>query len=110
MACNATDIPNLSFPRDEIIEIIPASYNNEATSISIPDLPPEIIPASPEDIRIPVPSSEASSGLVTPMRLGSPWTGLGTPRSRAFSPENGCQTPQEPGDGSLLLVERALRD
>ncbi|EGC48308.1 6-phosphofructo-2-kinase [Histoplasma capsulatum var. duboisii H88] len=46
MACNAADIPFLSFPRDEIIEIIPASYNNKANRIHIPDLPPEIIPAS----------------------------------------------------------------
>ena len=48
MACNATDIPSLSFPRDEIIEIIPASYNNEASRIKISGLPPEIIPGSPE--------------------------------------------------------------
>lgn len=61
MACNATDIPGLSFPRNEIIEIIPASYNNEATAIPIPNLPEDTIPSSPEDIRIPVPSS----GVVT---------------------------------------------
>ena len=52
MACNATDIPGLSFPRNEIIEIIPASYQNEATRISIPGLPQESIAASPEDIQI----------------------------------------------------------
>ena len=40
MACNAVDIPFLSFPRNEIIEIIPASYNNEAKRIHVPDLPP----------------------------------------------------------------------
>ncbi|MCJ1449271.1 MAG: hypothetical protein MMC23_009791, partial [Stictis urceolatum] len=50
MACNATDIPTLSFPRNEIIEIIPASYNNEAKRITISDLPNELIPGSPEDI------------------------------------------------------------
>ncbi|KLJ12457.1 elongator complex protein 2 [Blastomyces silverae] len=66
MACNAADIPFLSFPRDEIIEIIPASYNNKAKRIHIPDLPPEIIPASPEDIKIPVPPS----GVVSPMPGG----------------------------------------
>ncbi|EER40568.1 6-phosphofructo-2-kinase [Histoplasma capsulatum H143] len=63
MACNAADIPFLSFPRDEIIEIIPASYNNKANRIHIPDLPPEIIPASPEGIKIPVPPS----GVASPM-------------------------------------------
>jgi hypothetical protein len=57
MACNATDIPALSFPRNEIIEIIPASYNNEATRITIPGIDDDIIPASPEDIKIPVPPS-----------------------------------------------------
>lgn len=57
MALNATDIPALSFPRNEIIEIIPASYNNEATRIMIPGIDDIMIPASPEDIKIPVPPS-----------------------------------------------------
>ncbi|KAL8889152.1 MAG: hypothetical protein Q9215_003541 [Flavoplaca cf. flavocitrina] len=115
MACNATDIPGLSFPRNEIIEIIPASYNNESSSIRIPDLPPEIIPASPEDVKIPVPPSEGPSGTATPMNLdppmmtpGSPRPG--TPRKPATPQANGGASPQEAGEGSLLLVERALRD
>ena len=62
MACNATDIPALSFPRNEIIEIIPASYNNEATRIAIPGIEEVLIPPSPEDIKIPVPPS----GTITP--------------------------------------------
>lgn len=36
MACNATDIPNLEFPRDEIIEILPSSYNNVVRRLTIP--------------------------------------------------------------------------
>ena len=111
MACNATDIPTLSFPRNEIIEIIPASYNNHAKRIYVPDLPPEIIPASPEGIKIPVPPS----GMV------SPFNGLGTPRAGAQSPapnENGTTSPtkpwalnpKEPGEGTQLLIERALRN
>ncbi|KAL8967740.1 MAG: hypothetical protein Q9197_005262 [Variospora fuerteventurae] len=107
MACNATDIPSLSFPRNEIIEIMPASYNNEATRIPIPDLPTEIIPSSPEDLKIPVPPSEAPSGTATPLALGSPGTGPGTPRITTTSNQNGALS--EPGEGSLLLVERALR-
>ncbi|MCJ1342249.1 hypothetical protein MMC31_000429 [Peltigera leucophlebia] len=103
MACNATDIPRLSFPRDEIIEIIPASYNNEAKRIFIPGLPEETIPSSPEDLKIPVPPSQTPSGMVTPMKLGSPQIKANTSRL------NGNLTP-EPGTGSLLLVERALRD
>lgn len=104
MACNAADIPFLSFPRNEIIEVcfkptaslstfllisfqvIPASYQNEARRIPIPNLPEEIIPGSPEDIKIPVPTS----GYTTPkVGLGSPVTGLSTPQS-------GFRTPQEP--------------
>ncbi|KAL8771342.1 MAG: hypothetical protein Q9209_003248 [Squamulea sp. 1 TL-2023] len=113
MACNATDIPGLSFPRNEIIEIIPASYNNESSSIPIPDLPPEIIPSSPEDLKIPVPPSEGTSGTITPMILGSPKIAprsLKSGTTRTTPPVTGGTTPQEPGEGSLLLVERALRD
>ncbi|KAK2743108.1 hypothetical protein FQN55_007559 [Onygenales sp. PD_40] len=87
MACNAADIPFLSFPRDEIIEIIPASYNNEAKRIHIPDLPPEIIPASPEDIKIPVPPS----GVVSPMPGG-----LDSPLDRGGTPQSGLRTPRDP--------------
>ncbi len=109
MACNATDIPRLSFPRNEIIEIIPASYNNESSSIPIPDLPPEIIPSSPEDLKIPVPPSEAPSGTASPINLGLARTAPGS-RKTVTPQANGGSTPQEPGEGSLLLVDRALRD
>ena len=110
MACNATDIPRLSFPRNEIIEVIPASYNNEATRILIPGLPEEIIPSSPEDLKIPVPPSQPPSGRITPMSLNSSESGAGIPRVAISSSKIGNLTPQEPGTGSLLLVERALRD
>lgn len=76
MACDAMSIPKLNFPRNEIIEIIPASYQNEAKRIYIPGLPEETIPASPEDLKIPVPPS----GFVSPITgLGTPQTGAGTP-------------------------------
>lgn len=107
MACNATDIPGLSFPRNEIIEIIPASYQNEATRISIPALPEDTIAPSPEDIQIPVPPSVPNSGAITPLGLGTPQLPPSSPRS---PPRDGGQTPAEPGEGSMLLVERALRD
>ncbi|KAI9797741.1 MAG: hypothetical protein M1835_006913 [Candelina submexicana] len=112
MACNATDIPNLQFPRNEIIEacvffpvignsistnqlkIIPASYNNEIKRIHIPGLPEDLVPGSPEDIKIPVPPS----GVVSPM------TGLGTPRTGAATPQNGVRIPQDPGDKERLIV------
>jgi len=97
MACNATDIPSLFFPRDHIIEIIPASYHNEAKRINIADLPPEIIPGSPEDIRIPV----GSDGMVTPMA-----SGIGTPVDGSHSPK--APTPMETGEGIHMLSSRAL--
>ncbi|KAL4999006.1 6-phosphofructo-2-kinase-domain-containing protein [Aspergillus recurvatus] len=84
MACNAADIPFLEFPRDEIIEIIPESYQNEARRIRIPDLPREIIPGSPEDIKIPVPSS----GLNTPSVQG-----IGSPNDGVLTPQGGIRTP-----------------
>ncbi|KAI9881405.1 MAG: hypothetical protein M1830_003412 [Pleopsidium flavum] len=95
MACNATDIPKLSFPRNEIIEIIPASYNNEAKRILIPGLPQELIPASPEDLKIPVPPS----GVVSPM------AGLGTPANGGGTPQNGSLTPQEPAEETHSRVD-----
>ncbi|KAK5662776.1 hypothetical protein OQA88_6184 [Cercophora sp. LCS_1] len=70
MHCSTRDIPKLKFPRDEIIEIIPAAYQNEAKRIHIPGLDPKIIPGSPEDIRIVVPSTPTST---------APFTGLGSP-------------------------------
>ena len=102
MACDAMEIPTLKFPRNEIIEvggnillrpeyssliiqqIIPASYQNEAKRIYIPGLAPEMIPGSPEDIRIPVPPS----GFVSPL------SGLGTPAEPA-NPISKVATPAE---------------
>ncbi|KAH7386067.1 6-phosphofructo-2-kinase/fructose-2,6-bisphosphatase-like protein [Pyrenochaeta sp. MPI-SDFR-AT-0127] len=80
MACNAADIPKLEFPRDEIIEIIPSSYNNVAKRIKIPNLPESMVPGSPEDIKIPVPPSGAVS----------PFSGIGTPQAAS-----GTATPQQ---------------
>jgi 6-phosphofructo-2-kinase/fructose-2,6-biphosphatase 4 len=71
MHCSTRDIPNLKFPRDEIIEIIPAAYQNEAKRIHIPGLDPKTIPGSPEDIRIPVPS-EPGANLPPIPGLSSP--------------------------------------
>ena len=54
-------------------QIIPASYQNDAKRILIPGLAQEIVPGSPEDIRIPVPPS----GMVSPL------SGIGTPAEPA---------------------------
>ncbi|OOO05791.1 6-phosphofructo-2-kinase [Aspergillus oryzae] len=96
MACNAADIPFLEFPRDEIIEIIPESYQNEARRIHIPDLPKEIIPGSPQDIKIPVPPS----GVTTPL-VG----GLSSPQEGFSTPQSGLRTPREPERISQQHVE-----
>lgn len=95
MACNAADIPFLEFPRDEIIEIIPESYQNEARRIHIPGLPKEIIPGSPEDIKIPVPS-EVNTPLVG---------GIGSPKEGFSTPQSGLRTPREPERISQQHVE-----
>lgn len=54
MHCSTMEIPNLKFPRDEIIEIIPAAYQNEAKRIHIPGLDPSLLPSTPDDILVPV--------------------------------------------------------
>lgn len=51
MHCQATDIPTLKFPREEIIEIIPAAYQNEAKRIKIP-LKTKILPTSPDHFSV----------------------------------------------------------
>ncbi len=74
MHCGTMDIPTLKFPRDEIMEIIPAAYQNEARRIHIMGVDPKIVPGSPQDIRIPVPPG---SGHMSPM------TGLSSPAEPA---------------------------
>ncbi|PHH59253.1 hypothetical protein CDD81_3533 [Ophiocordyceps australis] len=53
MHCSTMEIPNLRFPRDEIIEIIPAAYQNEAKRIHIPGLLPEMLPGSSDYVQTP---------------------------------------------------------
>ncbi|KAI1438723.1 bifunctional 6-phosphofructo-2-kinase/fructose-2,6-bisphosphate 2-phosphatase [Xylaria sp. CBS 124048] len=69
MHCSTRDIPKLTFPRNEIIEIIPAAYQNEVKRIHIPGLDPNTVLGSPEDIRIPV---MENSGVQTPSLLPDP--------------------------------------
>ncbi|KAF7195444.1 putative 6-phosphofructo-2-kinase/fructose-2,6-bisphosphatase [Pseudocercospora fuligena] len=86
MACSAHDIPSLQFPRDEIIEIIPASYSNSSKRIHIDGVPDRILPGSPEDISIPVPPSGAIS----------PLSGLGTPAGASTPEKSGRETGMLP--------------
>ena len=54
MHCSTMDIPSLKFPRDEIIEIMPAAYQNEAKRIHIPGVDPKAVVGSPEGVNIPI--------------------------------------------------------
>ncbi|KXH39008.1 6-phosphofructo-2-kinase [Colletotrichum salicis] len=78
MHCATMDIPILKFPRDEIIEIIPAAYQNEAKRVHIPGVDPKITPGSPEDISIPVPGGGGSGSGVASGNL-SPMPGISSP-------------------------------
>ncbi|CAJ2508016.1 Uu.00g092020.m01.CDS01 [Anthostomella pinea] len=88
MHCSTMDIPNLKFPRNEIIEIVPAAYQNEAKRVRIPGLDPSTVPGSPEDICIPVPDS-----------------GAGTP---APLPGGGLSSPAEPVANAEKPPERVV--
>lgn len=72
MHCSTMDIPKLKFPRDQIIEIIPAAYQNEAKQIHVTGLDPKCVPGSPEDIRIPVASGPPSGNLTPIPGMSSP--------------------------------------
>lgn len=67
MACAAMDIPELQFPRNQIIEIVPGSYTNEASRINIPGVPSEGLPdvSSPGALNLPV--CTTPSGSSTPL-------------------------------------------
>lgn len=80
MHCSTTEIPALNFPRDEIIEVIPAAYQNEARRIHIPGLDPEMIPGSPDGMKLLAagssvppsrPESLPASGQMTPLPGGA---------------------------------------
>lgn len=72
MACDAGDIPILKFPRNEIVEIVPGSYSNEAKRIIIPGLPVEEHDiASPGELNIPI--------CHTPSEVGTPLSDMGSP-------------------------------
>lgn len=93
------DIPLLKFPRDEIIEIIPAAYQNEAKRIHVPGLDPKTVPSSPDDIKIPV-----TTGSAPPSGVAS-----GTASGLASGVASGQMSPIQGGLGSLaepVAVER----
>ncbi|EPE05666.1 6-phosphofructo-2-kinase fructose- -bisphosphatase [Ophiostoma piceae UAMH 11346] len=83
MHCSTKDIPKLKFPRNKIIEIIPAAYQNEAKIVHIPGLEPQSQGSnSPDNVffRHASPISTFGSGAV----------------SVAMSPIQNLSTPAEP--------------
>ncbi|KFA76306.1 hypothetical protein S40288_02995 [Stachybotrys chartarum IBT 40288] len=88
MHCSTNVIPSLKFPRDEIIEIIPAAYQNEAKRIHIPGLDPKIVPSSPDGTKITIPGSGVQSGITSGIASGV--------ASGDMSPLPGPSTPAEP--------------
>jgi 6-phosphofructo-2-kinase/fructose-2,6-biphosphatase 4 len=65
------EIPNLKFPRDEIIEIIPAAYQNEAKRIHIPGLDAKLLPGSPDVVQTPLQGSNISAAAAAGSIPGS---------------------------------------
>ncbi|OAA67294.1 fructose-2,6-bisphosphatase [Niveomyces insectorum RCEF 264] len=90
MHCSAMDIPKIKFPRNKIIEIIPAAYQNEANIIRIPGLehPPGNGSHTPDNIffRNASPILAFGSGAATETASGS----------AAISPVMGLNSPTEP--------------
>lgn len=113
MACNAADIPKLEFPRDEIIEIMPGSYENITDRIHIPGLPNHMLPGSPENLEMPIVSSGAEtpiSGLGTPAirtpGASTPTIGTGTPRMDGVDPQANGGSPPNKDSKPLSLAQR----
>lgn len=106
------DIPFLKFPRNEIIEVIPAAYQNEAKRIHVPGVegrqllgPPgaggRTGGSTPDDVRIPGYGSAAGSapGSVGPLAVsGGVGIASGPSSSGALSPMpgSGLASPAEP--------------
>ncbi len=87
MHCSAMDIPKLKFPRNKIIEIIPAAYQNEAQIVGIPGLSsPANGSMSPDNVFFRTsPIFTFGSGAATD-----------AVNSAAMSPIQGLSTPVEP--------------
>jgi 6-phosphofructo-2-kinase / fructose-2,6-biphosphatase 4 len=74
MHCPTMAIPTLNFPHDEIIEIMPAAYQNEAKRIHIPGLDLATSSSSPElglqTAESSMPPSGPASGQMSPIPAG----------------------------------------
>ncbi|CAK7219155.1 hypothetical protein SBRCBS47491_003750 [Sporothrix bragantina] len=95
MHCSAMDIPKLKFPRNKIIEIIPAAYQNEAKIIRIPglEIPQSQGSSSPDNVFF-----RHASPLLT-FGSGAATSAGG---SGAMSPIQGLSNPPEPPEPLVL--------
>lgn len=104
------DIPKLTFPRDEIIEIIPAAYQNEAKRVHIPGLDVNMVPGSPDDIRIMSPTIP-TSGEVTPIAgLSTPAEGASAAAEEQSAPDKVINTKVVNTSAELLKDKVADED
>ena len=88
------DIPLLKFPRNEIIEITPAAYQNEAKRIHIPGLDPETPSGSPDDLKLSsIPPSGVASGVTSGVTSG---VASGVASGQMSPVPGGLSSPAEP--------------
>lgn len=102
MACDAMAIPKLKFPRNYIIEIVPASYQNHARRVLIDGIDTSSLtaPNSPDDTRM---QAGATSGVVSPMVQLDPMGALSIGGSSTPLPSAGATTPVPSAASSTLL-------
>ncbi|KKA28474.1 hypothetical protein TD95_002539 [Thielaviopsis punctulata] len=83
MHCSTSDIPSLHFPRDEIIEIVPAAYQNEARRVRIPGLSDSVMAGtrvtSPVGLPVAPPDDDDVFAAPLPAGLHAHLAGTETP-------------------------------
>lgn len=104
------EIPTLTFPRDEIIEIIPAAYQNEAKRIHIPGLEARMaktVPGSPNSgIKSPVGAQAGSVPPSGPASGTASGIASGVTSGRISPVPLGTVGTEVPGEGADDVVER----
>ncbi|KAJ2905324.1 putative 6-phosphofructo-2-kinase/fructose-2,6-bisphosphatase [Zalerion maritima] len=88
MHCSTMDIPYLKFPRQDIIEIIPAAYQNDAKRIPIP-LTNTVLPKSPDHFSLNCGTPQNLQNLPPIPGLSSPPELVTPPTEAALSDESG---------------------
>jgi len=110
MHCSTMEIPTLTFPRDEIIEIIPAAYQNEAKRIHIPGLEARMaktVPGSPNSgIKSPVGAQAGSVPPSGPASGTASGIASGVTSGRISPVPLGTVGTEVPGEGADDVVER----